>query len=513
MKRKKIYFKEDCIVDIKDLMKNFNKYKMELRSLLQHEDGSRKCREKGSNLLLVTLIFFVALLQNYKVFAQSNSQPNVLIIMTDQQFADAMSCVMGNQYLHTPNMDRLAENGIRFTRAYSPDPLCKPMRTSMMTGRFPHETGVLTNENIKIDPHKNVFLGKLFKEVGYETAYFGKWHVALDKEQKEVHGFDILTEDPSRLDPNPAAAFLRQKHQKPFFAVASFLSPHEICQWARYEKVPGWPLEELPETDQLPPLKSNFDPPENETDIMEFMRKSHQAHRLFPVGDYTEYDWRRLAWGYYRLIERADEFVGEVTDALAQSGMEENTLVLFLSDNGDCCGSHRWNQKTVFYDESSRVPFIFSWKGVTENAISDILVNTGTDILPTLCAFADIKFPAHLPGKSLKAAVLGKGLPWRREFIVSENHMVQCEPVDGISLQPHGRMVRSDRFKYCLYSEGERRESLVDMKNDPLEMVNLAEDPGYKHALLEQRAYLKQHAMQNNDLAALSMLSEIDAGH
>ena len=484
---------------------------MKRRKLLRHADGTCKAKTKRSFFLKVAIVVVFSLFQNYTTFSQSDKQPNVLIIMTDQQFADAMSCVMGDQYLRTPNMDKLAENGIMFTRAYSPDPLCKPMRSSMMTGRFPHETGVLSNENVKIDPSKNVFLGKLFKEAGYETAYFGKWHVALDKEQMEVHGFDILTEDPGRLDPNPAATFLQQNHQKPFFAVASFLSPHEICQWARYEELPGWPIGEIPELEKLPPLKANFNPPENETDIMAFMRKSYHANRRFPVGNYTEYDWRRLAWGYYRLIERADEFVGEITDALSQSGLEKNTVVLFLSDHGDCCGSHRWNQKTVFYDESSRVPFIISWKGMTEKETSDVLLNTGTDILPTLCDLAGIKISSSLPGKSFKAAVLGEGLPWRREFVVSENLMVQGDPVEGGNFQPQGRMVRSAQYKYCIYSEGERRESLVDMKNDPTEMVNLAQDSEYKNAIEKHRAYLKQHAEQNNDLFALKMLTQIKA--
>jgi arylsulfatase A-like enzyme len=244
---------------------------------------------------------------------------------------------------------------------------------------------------------------------------------------------------------------------------------------------------------------------------MAFMRKSYHANRRFPVGNYTEYDWRRLAWGYYRLIERADEFVGEITDALSQSGLEKNTVVLFLSDHGDCCGSHRWNQKTVFYDESSRVPFIISWKGMTEKETSDVLLNTGTDILPTLCDLAGIKIPSSLPGKSFKATVLGEGLPWRREFVVSENLMVQGDPVEGGNFQPQGRMVRSAQYKYCIYSEGERRESLVDMKNDPTEMVNLAQDPQHQNVLKRHRSYLKQHAGLHNDGAAVRMLTEISA--
>jgi arylsulfatase A-like enzyme len=239
------------------------------------------------------------------------------------------------------------------------------------------------------------------------------------------------------------------------------------------------------------------------------MRTSYQAHRLFPVGGYTNADWRRLIWGYYRLIERADDFVGEIVDAVYESGQAENTVIVFLADHGDCAGSHHWNQKTVFYDESARVPFIISWEGKTDGKTSDALLNTGTDMIPTLCDFAGINNNFGIHGKSLYPVIMGKAEKISREFIVSENHMVQNEPVDGKFYQPHGRMVRSEDYKYCLYSEGEKRESLVDMKYDPLEMVNQAENPVYKKVLEQHRAFLKEHAIKTNDKMASQMLSNL----
>ena len=436
-------------------------------------------------------------------------KPNILIIMTDQQFGDGMSCVLGKKYLHTPHMDSLAENGMRFTRAYSPNPLCVPMRTSMITGQFPHQTKHQTNARTELNPADFVFMGKLFKDADYETAYFGKWHIPLNPKWKDVHGFDFFTEKSARLNPNPAANFLKQKHERPFFAVVSFLGPHEICQWARKEALPGEQLCTIPPLNQRPPMKTNSKPPENETDIMAHMRKSYQAARWFPIGDYTEDDWRRLIWGYYRLIERVDGFVGTVMNALRESGLEEETLVVFLSDHGDCHGAHRWNQKTVFYDESVRVPFIVSWKGKTPKGTSDVLINTGIDLIPTLCDFASISVPASLPGKSLKALALGQKPNWTREYVVSQNHMIQCEPVDGKDLKPMGRMVRSNRYKYCLYSEGKRRESLVDMETDPGEMVNQAENPEFEPVLKQHRAYLKEFAEGYNDDVALAMLEQV----
>ena len=462
----------------------------------------KKCIQIG-------LLIFISLVQINFLSAQQQ-KPNILIIMVDQQSADAMSCVMGKKYIHTPNIDKLAEQGIRFTKAYSPNPLCMPMRTCMMTGRFPHETGVLVNlkANEGIDLSNYIFMGKIFREAGYETAYFGKWHVALPVNRKEIHGFEEF-DGKSILDAKAAADFIKGNHQKPYFAIASFLSPHEICQWARKEELPGGPIAETPPLEEMPPLKTNFSAPQNETDIMTYLRRSYQSSTMFPLSDYTNVDYRRLQWGYYRLIERADSFVGEILHALEESGQEKNTLVVFLSDHGECAGSHHFNQKTVFYDEASRVPFILKWDGKTIKGTSDILLNTGIDLFPTLCEFSGIETPFGLPGKSIMAPAIGTTSDWKRDYIISENHFVQGEPVDGVSIKPQGRMVRSERYKYCIYSEGKDRESLVDMQFDPQEMVNQAKNDVYKKILKQHRDYLREHAQQYSDEMALKMLDDL----
>jgi choline-sulfatase len=468
-------------------------------------------RRTALPLLAASLLGFAVLAAPRQVEGADARKPNILLIMTDQQFGDGMSCVLGTQHLHTPHMDALAGNGMRFTRAYSPNPLCVPMRTSMITGHYPHQTGVQNNgAKGAFKPDQFAFMGKLFKDAGYETAYFGKWHIPLKSSQKDVHGFEIFSEKNARLSPEPAAQFLKtRKGDKPFLAVASFLGPHEICEWARKQKIPGAPLDPVPPLDKRPPMRANSGPPKNETDVMAHMRKSYQATRTFPVGDYTEDDWRRHIWGYYRLIERVDGYVGKVIEALRDSGQEENTVVVFFSDHGECHGAHRWNQKTVFYDESARVPFIVSWKGKTPKGTSDLLVNVGIDMIPTLCEFAGIEPPADLPGKSLKAPAMGAKPGWTRTYVVSQNHMVQCAPVDGLHIKPQGRMIRSDRYKYCAFNEGSRRESLVDMQTDPGERVNQAANPEFKDILLQHRAHLKEHAERHGDKVALEILEKL----
>lgn len=449
----------------------------------------------------------IALLGGVNSFGlPSNKKPNILFIITDQQFADVMSCVIGKKHIHTPHMDSLAETGVRFTRAYSPNPICSPMRTSTITGSFPHQNGVQSNRNSGFDPSKHLWMGKLFKDAGYETAYFGKWHIPLKTSETQVHGFDEFEEKSAKLNPAPAAAFLRREHTKPFMAVASFLGPHEICEWARKQKIPGDQLDTPPPMEQRPPMRENSEPPVNESDSIALLRKSYHNTTTFPVGDYTEDDWRRHIWGYYRLVERVDGYIGRVLEALHESGQAEDTVVLFVSDHGDCHGAHQWNQKTVFYDESSRVPLIINWKGVTKKGTSDTLVNVGTDIIPTFCDFAGIPIPSTLPGKSLYYSALSKEPVWKRKYIISQNKLTQGGPIDGLTPLIEGRMVRSDRYKYCLYTHGERRESLVDMQNDPREMNNIVDDPALEKVRVDHRDMLKEHGEVYGDQLALNIL-------
>ncbi len=437
---------------------------------------------------------------------------NILFMITDQQFADGMSCRMGNRYIHTPGMDRLAKNGMLFERAYTPNPLCQPARTSIFSGHYPHQTGVQTNDKGGRGHEKYPCLGTYFAKSGYRTAYFGKWHTAYDLNDPEVSGFQFVDES-GRSSTANLEKFLEEKQDAPFMAVASFINPHDICEWSRFQRIKSGALGEAPALDKRPPLPPNHAPPKNETDVMAFMRKSYQAHRLFPLGRYEEDEWRRLSWGYYRLIERVDAHIVRVLDTLDKTGLVGNTVVILTSDHGDCHGAHRWNQKTVFYDESARIPLILSCPGQpTRGETSKDLVNTGVDLGPTMLDFAGIAVPAHMPGKSLRPAAEGKVTPGARDYIVIQNHMVQCEPVDGLNWKPQGRMVRSKRYKYCVYSEGERRESLVDMERDPGETVNRAGDPALRDTLLQHRKYLAEFAAKQGDDTALAILAALRAG-
>jgi choline-sulfatase len=132
--------------------------------------------------------------------------PNILLIMTDQQFADAMSCRIGQRHIRTPAMDSLAATGTLFSRAYCPNPICVPSRTSMFSGRYPSETGVQTNDLSPLDSKRFPLMGSVFQRAGYATAYTGKWHLPYPERDPACHGFRILPRERGRRDDGIAAS-------------------------------------------------------------------------------------------------------------------------------------------------------------------------------------------------------------------------------------------------------------------------------------------------------------------
>jgi len=429
--------------------------------------------------------------------AQARKQPNILIITTDQQSSDAASYRIGTRYLRTPNMDSIAANGTVFTRAYCANPLCVPSRTSMYTGRYPTETGVMDNDGRKahLDPARFPLMGKVFHDAGYQTAYFGKWHLPCPEQQVEIHGFTTSTtnnNDP--MTASNAANFLRRKRDAPFLLVASLLNPHNICEWARDEELPLGDIGQPPPVEDCPPIRPNHEVQAGEPDIVALIRKSYQASDVFPVGSFNEKKWRQYIWAYYRLIEKVDREFGVILTALRETGLDRDTLIVMSTDHGDCQGAHRWNQKTIFYEEAARVPFVLSYPGVVRTGTSRRLVNTGIDLIPTLCDYAGIPAPASLPGLSLRDPAKDP-----RQYVVVSNRMMQGAPVDGRTPTPEGRMLRGQRYKYCVYSEGMRRESLVDLEKDPGEMTNLAGDPQFQAVRKQHRAMLADWCAKTRD--------------
>ncbi|MSU66437.1 MAG: DUF4976 domain-containing protein [Opitutus sp.] len=455
------------------------------------------------------LTLLLAALGALPATAAMAAPPNIVFIMTDQQSADAMSYRMGDRYLKTPALDRLAARSTSFTKAYTPNPLCMPARNSIFTGRYPHETGVTDNTPIALDAAEFVSMGTYFQRAGYQTAYFGKWHLAYPENQPAAHGFATL--DTGHIDADNAelaAKFLGRKHDQPFLLVVSFLNPHNVCELARGQELNNGPIGEPPSAEKLPPAPANLAPPRNEPDTMAQIRAGYHANPQFPVGNFNPVMWQALRWGYYRLIEKVDAEIGKVLAAVQAAGLEDNTLIVFTADHGECAGAHGFNQKTVFYEESARVPFIVSAPGQRTARLSEKFTNTGTDILPTMLDFAGLARPAKLTGLSLRPLANGESVTVWRDQVVVQNNMSQTYPVNGNVPTTEGRMIRTDRYKYCVYAHGQNRESLVDLEKDPGEMANLARDPAYRETLLAMRERLRKWGVGNHDPLIAEMLAD-----
>lgn len=429
-------------------------------------------------------------------FMTDTSRPNILLIMTDQQSANMMSCA-GNTDLRTPNMDALAARGVRFERAYCTQPICVPSRVSMLTGRMPHETGVGYN----MDTHDILApcVGRLLTDSGYDCGYVGKWHVPVSIQDRQWHGFGTMaaTEghgtDPEV--PEACARFLVERRDRPFFFVASFHNPHDICQWARGEPLPNGSLPEPPEPEACPPLPVNFEPPDGEPEVIRELQRAHW--RTYPSIDFGPDDWRRYRWAYVRLVERVDAQVGEVLSALEASGQTQPTMIIFLSDHGDGNAAHRWNQKSLLYEELVRVPFIVCQpKGTCAAVNRKALVSTGLDLLPTLCDYAGIEAPQDLHGCSIRAQVEAPDGASAHSVIVAQTNLAPLYGVDGGT---YGRMIRNDRYKYIVYSRGRRREQLFDLQTDPDEMRDLSEVSAQAETLQSLRYELATRGRRTSD--------------
>ena len=422
-----------------------------------------------------------------------SDRPNLLFIVTDQQFAGAMSCA-GNGDLKTPAMDSLAETGVRFERGYCSQPLCAPQRASFMTGLMPHQTGVISNGTPIRPELKTRGMGNLLRAGGYECAYAGKWHVP--GVTMEEFGYTVLLEGNDDAGvPLKCLEFLKQRPEQPFFLVASFINPHDICQVARSQPLPQGPVADAP-TEECPNLPQNFAVPPFAPDVLNFVRRS--SHRVYPTTEYNDADWRHYRQLYYRLCEKVDAEIGVLLGGLRELGLEGDTAVIFTSDHGDGHGAHHWNQKTALWEECIRIPFIVSQKGQTQAGGVDgaHLVSLGLDLVPTLCDYAGVDLPEDLPGLSVRGLAEG-GAPsdWREELVV--------ETLLGLGAGPGGDMIArsllTDRYKYSVYPIGRYREQLVDLETDSGEMVNLAVDARHRDVLNDHRKRLRAWCEETED--------------
>ena len=441
---------------------------------------------------------------------KQNQRPDIIYIITDQQNARMMSCA-GNKYLKTPAMDYIANNGIRFTRAYTTNPVCSPARVGMITGRFPgyfkdkNGNQVRNNSGSMNIPEvseevKSTTIAAFLKKAGYDLVYGGKKHLPPSLSPESL-GFRVLTNDQRGILAQKAAEYIKEEHKKPYFMMVSFINPHDICFMAirdfadsatrkrllKFSKTELKNLDkalELPQgiskeqffAEYCPPLPPNFEPQKDEAKaIGAFLDKDSRLFRRRARDEYTDEQWRMRRWAYARLTEMVDAHVQVILDALKESGREKKTLVIFSSDHGENDGSHKLEHKNVLYEESSNIPFVVMWKGhIPAGQVNNKdIISNGLDLLPTICDYAGIKAQADPRGRSLKPLFEGKSIKWRKTL--------------GVEGEISRMVVSEDGLKYVRYDAMGIEERLMDLKKDPYEKTHFTYDESYSEQLSRLR--------------------------
>ncbi len=424
------------------------------------------------------------------------SRPNILLIHSDQHRYDCVG-VNGNKLLRTPRLDRLASEGMRFTHAFCPIPLCVPERVSLLNGQWPAEHLCIANWDTEAPrpPRENLPLSsRELNEAGYFLAYVGKWHVHPDKGALDFGFHEYIPEGQywrwrkdKGLPPLPRTkGWLGEKDPyigpeqsklawgadhiirvltsraaeaaqgRPFFVRWDPSEPH-------LPNIVPDPYCSMYPPGSIPPWNSFPDPLKGKPYIQA------QQRRTWKLDGWTWDQWAPVVSRYLGEVSLLDRQVGRILDALDSLGLAENTLVIYTTDHGDMCGGHGMIDKHfIMYDDVVRVPLIVRWPGrVKPGTCCHAFVAHAVDLASTFCEAALVSIPDTFRGQSLVPLLEGASDNGRPD-IFSTYHGNQF----GLYSQ---RMVRDRRWKYVWNATAE--DELYDLQSDPGEIINRAAAP------------------------------------
>jgi arylsulfatase A-like enzyme len=447
------------------------------------------------NRLTILGFLFLSILLGKPAAAQS---PNIIFLLTDDHRADALG-VAGNQYIQTPNLDQLANRGIRFKNAYVTTSICSVSRASILSGQY--------MSRHKIDDFAQDFspaalantYPMLLKSKGYKIGFVGKYGVGDNPPDQEFDfwacnrkgqpPYEYKRADGSIIHHTDSVAngidqFLQKfGTQSPFCLSVSFKAPHELDG-----SPPTYPVQE-----RFKDLYKNISVPQPETAdpsywnaFPDFFRtdKNIARERWQPLFSTPELHQQTVK-DYFRLITGVDEVVGKLRKQLETLGIADNTVIIFMGDNGFALGEHGLEGKWFGFEESIRVPMIIYDPRNGKSGSVEERIALNIDIAPTILNLAKLPVPPQMQGIDLLARKQGK----RDAFFYEHTFMgsPRLPKIEGV--------VKKD-IKYMKFTE-HGYEQLYILKNDPLEKQNVAADPRYKKdlkKLREQYAALKEQA-------------------
>ncbi len=462
------------------------------------------------------------------------SRPNIIFMMADDHAAHALSAY-GSRINRTPHIDRIAGEGIRFENCFCTNSICAPSRAVILTGKYSHLNGV--RDNVDLFDGTQITFPKILQEAGYQTAMIGKWHLKSDPTgfdywnvlpgQGHYYNPDMIEMGKERqhigyvtdIITDIALDFLenRRDRSKPFLLMLHHKAPHRSWHPApRHLSIFDDVAFPEPETlfddyatrspaalEQEMTLRNHMgiesdlkmgDPPLRLDDEQRvsweaaYGPKREAFQREEPAGDaLVRWIFKRYMEDYLGCIAAVDESVGRILDYLDESGLAENTVVVYTSDQGFFLGDHGWYDKRFMYEESLRMPFVVSYPGQIEPGTVNDNIVTNLDFAPTILDLAGEGIPAEMQGHSLKSLLLGEFVEeWR------QSHYYHYYEYPAVHMAKRHYGVRTAQYKLIHFYYDIDAWELYDLKKDPDEINNVYEDPAYANVVHELKAEIKR---------------------
>ncbi len=480
--------------------------------------------------------------------SQSDAEqpPNILFIMSDDHGYQALSCY-DDTLIQTPNLDRIAKEGMRFDRCFVTNSICGPCRAVVLTGKYSHVNGFARNG--QVFNGSQMTLPKYLGAAGYSTAVIGKWHLGSDptgfdyyhvlKGQGPYYNPDMLTSNgevkhtgyTTDIITDLSLAWLKTERDpnKPFLLMCQHKAPHR--NW-----MPSPKHLDLYEDRVFPEPESLFDDysgrtsPASDQDMTiaktmtasdlklsepkgltaeqlaawnaAYKPRNEAFKKLNLEGDdLVRWKFQRYMKDYLRCVTSVDENVGRVLDYLDESGLSKNTIVIYTSDQGWYLGEHGWFDKRWMYEESFRTPLMVRWPGVIQPGSTNDDLCMNLDFAETMLGAANVAIPADMQGLSLVPLLKGQTPEdWRKSVYY---HYYEFPGAHSVA-KHYG--VRTDRYKLIHFYEVGTWE-LFDLEKDPREMRSVYDDPLYAEVLAEMEqelARLREHYQDDNTVVGVT---------
>ena len=518
------------------------------------------------------LLFFALLLPTLLVAAD---RPNIVFIFSDDHAVEAISAYSGGRLNHTPNIDRLAKEGMVFENSFCANSICGPSRACILTGKHSHVNGFLSNEKARFDGSQETF-PKLLQKSGYQTALFGKWHLVSDPTgfdawevlpgQGSYYNPDFLQMDGKRkrrpgycsdIITDLSLDWLKERDDdKPFLLMCQHKAPHR--NWSP----PARHLTKFDEGD-LPLPSTLFDDyanragllKEHEMGIDEHMywghdMKFHGKNQFpgafssgIPNGEYrrmtdaqkrlwdaayepknqafidkmkagqlskeevVKWKYQRYIKDYLRTVQAMDDGIGRVLDHLDATGLSENTIVIYSSDQGFYLGEHGWYDKRWMFEESFKMPFLIRWPGEVAAGQKSRALIQNIDYAPTFLQIAGVEVPEAIQGESFLPVLKNKGYApqnWRESIY----YAYYGERTHHVAAHDGARTIRHKLMHFPRTKEWQ----LFDLVEDPQEMQSLHKSSEHAEVLGDMKSHYEKMRRQYGVNSAAIPVSRLTEG-